>query len=160
MIPLFRDGKKEIIELHEFFEAWFNAKLDNTEENFARFDRVLADGFTLISPGGDLLSRKDILSLVLKAYGLHQQSDPPIRIWIKNVSLVHKSNENALFRYEEWQEVDKQETARVSTVLFQRDIIQPNNLIWSHVHETWMPGKEPKPSSSTNDIGQKKNQDT
>jgi hypothetical protein len=39
-------------------------------------------------------------------------------------------------------------------------MMQPNNLIWSHVHETWMPGKGPKPSNSTNNIGQIKNQDT
>jgi hypothetical protein len=98
--------------------------------------------------------------MVLKAYGLHKQADLPFRIWIKNVSLIHESNENAFFRYEEWQEVDQQETARISTVLFQRVMIQPNNLMVSQVHETWIPGKGPKPSSSTNNIGQIKNQDT
>ena len=135
--------KQEIIELHEFFEDWFTATIKETDENFSRFEKVLDDKFILITPSGEKLSREEILTFVEKAYGLRREVEPPYSITILNVHCAFKTEEYSLCQYEEWQKIGDKETARISSVLFQRCEGLPNRLKWIFVHETWLPGKSP-----------------
>ena len=64
---------------------------------------------------------------------------PPFRIWIEGFQLRLVSGNLALATYEEWQEVEGQVTARLSSALFQRKENTPNGLVWLHVHETRLP---------------------
>ena len=41
----------EIIELHRFFEKWFNGDLPDNDESFSRFSEVMALEFVIVSPG-------------------------------------------------------------------------------------------------------------
>ncbi|MGB0513945.1 MAG: hypothetical protein ACPGJE_03790 [Wenzhouxiangellaceae bacterium] len=65
---------------------------------------------------------------------------PDAALWIRDVRVVHASEEFVIARYQEWQRRDG-ETARgrLSTVVFSFDEAAPNGLIWRHVHETWLP---------------------
>lgn len=40
----------EIVELHAFFEAWFNGDLPQTTESLARFENAMADSFSMHTP--------------------------------------------------------------------------------------------------------------
>jgi hypothetical protein len=61
-----------------------------------------------------------------------------IRIWIRNIQVLHQYDDLLLSSYEEWQEIDGMVTTRLSSVLFKQVGIHPNGLLWLHVHETWV----------------------
>ena len=51
--------------------------------------------------------------------------------------------DRALVMYEEWHSLKGEESARLSTVLFEKRAGAPNGVAWLHVHETWLPGHAP-----------------
>lgn len=128
--------RTEVIELHQFFEDWFTAKLDATDESFRRFDGVLADGFEIISPEGRKLGRDEILTALRGAHGMHPAGE--FRIWIENVATRELGGGLHLTTYEEWQSVGRQTRGRLSTVVFRAQEGAPNGLEWIHVHEVWL----------------------
>ena len=138
--------EKEITELHKFFTDWYKGTIDKTDKKFSRFNEVLHKNFSLITPTGEKISRDRILSLVKKSYGINKNMEPPFHIWIENFNLEYKDKEIILATYEEWQKNNGKTTGRISSVLFQQKEEKPNNLVWVHVHETWLPGKNPSES--------------
>lgn len=129
-------AEREIVELHDFFTAWFRGDLANDGAAFARFEEALADGFTIITPGGIVLSRDRILDAVRDGHG----SDASARIWIEDVRVRQESCEVVIATYEEWQRSGEAPArGRLSTVVFQRDDAAMNGWRWLHVHETWLP---------------------
>jgi hypothetical protein len=131
--------KKEVIELHQFFEDWNQGKLAKTEEQFRRFSEAVASDFEIISPGGGSLSRAEILGRVREGHGSSRSTD--FRIWIENYRGRLISDELVLVTYEEWQSQDGKNIGRVSTAVFRREPDAPNGVLWLHVHETWLPEK-------------------
>lgn len=98
----------------------------------------------MVPPSGNVVPAQMLNERLKSAYGVH--SEHGITIEIKNVEVLSGSGFRYLVRYEEWQRSGspEQETARVSTAFFQEsEGCGPNNLLWIHVHETWMPGKSP-----------------
>ena len=129
------DIEREIIELHEFFEGWFTGSLEQTDEQFSRVSAVLADGFVLVSPGGDLDEREPLLEGSRSAYD-GRPSD--FRIWIEDVEVRHSRGDVTVVTYEEWQQSgDDEPTCRLSTVVFAEAQRTPNGVEWLHVHEVW-----------------------
>jgi hypothetical protein len=124
----------EITQLHAFFQQWFNGEMAPTEENFSRLRNVLAEGFQLVSPDGNLLERLPLLDGLFQAHG----SREGMEIWIEEVSVLHWFDRLALATYQEWQKLDGQVTARLSSVLFRDKEDAPNRIEWLHVHETWL----------------------
>lgn len=132
---MFEQCKREIGELHDFFEVWFTGALANTDEQFARFADVMAEGFAIISPSGALSERPALLASLRAAHG----RQPDLRIWTQNHQLRHQTGDLALLTYEEWQTTAAgATTARLSTVLFGSQAGAPNRVVWLHVHETWL----------------------
>jgi hypothetical protein len=126
--------ENEIIELHQFFQDWYNNQLPSTEENFSRCADVLAPEFSIIFPSGDQVLCQPLLEKLHKAHGTHNN----MRIWIENIQVLYHFDELALATYEEWQKIGEKVTARLSSVLFKTYQHTPNGLFWLHVHETWM----------------------
>lgn len=127
---------REIHELHQFFQEWFNGSLADSDEGFARFSDVLAPGFTIVAPDGVERGRDVILDTVRAGRG----SDVGARIWIEHVQIRHTLRETIVATYEEWRRSAGQTPkGRLSTVVFGRDESAPNGLVWLHVHETWLP---------------------
>ena len=126
--------ENEIIELHRFFQDWYNKQLSPTDENFARCSDVLHPNFTIIFPSGDQMRRQALLESLRNAHGSHTN----IQIWIKRVQVLHQNEGLVLATYEEWQENNRQVKSRLSTVLFQQAPTTPNGVRWLHVHETWI----------------------
>ncbi len=131
--------RAEIVELHDFFVAWFTGKLPKNTESFARIESALGAEFLIISPAGVATARKALLAQLYQAHG----RIPNIRIWIKNVQLRQRHGPIQIVTYEEWQESDgetgRETTARLSSVIFHQKKDAPNHLEWLHLHETWRP---------------------
>jgi RimJ/RimL family protein N-acetyltransferase len=131
-----KNGEKEVVELHQFFQDWFNGSISNTDEQFARFADVMADSFGMVPPNGRFVTRTPLLAGLRGSYGRSQQS--PGRIWIENFVTRQTGPDWLLATYEEWQTFDNNTTSRLSTVLLQEHETAPNGFIWLHVHETWL----------------------
>jgi len=130
--------RREIKELHEFFEAWLSGDLPETEEAFGRVEKALAPSFELIHPSGERKTREEILSGLRQAHG----SQPSLTIEIRETELLRVGEETILAVYEEWQSSADGTDGRISTALFGREENLPNGLVWQHVHGTWL--QEPK----------------
>ena len=130
------DVKREIEELHQFFQEWFTATLPNTDSAFARAG-VLGADFRMVVPNGALVERGPVLAQLRAAYG----KQPGIRIWVEHVTVHQAQGDLLLATYDEVQSVSGQNSTRVSTVLFAKDASTPNGLRWLHVHETWKEGE-------------------
>jgi hypothetical protein len=125
--------KKEITELHQFFQDWFRGDLPNTDTTFARFADTMHPEFIIIGVSGRAFEKQIIVSDLRNAHG----SNPNITIWIENIQLRYQDDRICLATYEEWQKDNDQTTARLSTVTFLKDETALNNLTWYHLHETW-----------------------
>lgn len=130
--------EREVVELHQFFQDWFNGQLDDTDDAFARFDGALAPGFVIVGPDGGARGREDILRIVRESHS-SAAGDAPIRIWIEDVHIHRREGDLTFATYEEWQErAGEEPRGRISTVVFKDDEGGPNALRWLHVHETWL----------------------
>ena len=132
--------KQEIIELHQFFQTWFCGQVEDSDQGFGRFARVIAEDFSIISPTGSINHREAILGMVRSSYGSWQNGNG--RIWIENVVTRWQDGDMCLLTYEEWQEIDEHITARLSSVLFREKFATPHGVEWVHLHETWLPTSE------------------
>jgi len=127
-------GKREIIQLHRFFQDWYRGRLD--DDQFSRFDRALDRDFSIIMPDARVLERPDIIQAVRG----QKASDEHAVLEIRNATLRHARDGVAVFTYEEWQgRQGEAPRGRLSTVVFASDKDAPNSLSWLHVHETWLP---------------------
>jgi len=131
--------EKEVVELHRFFQDWFNGVLPPTEEAFRRFDVVMADRFMIISPEGVPAEREELIERLRQAHGIWRQTGQPGRIWIENLRVRHQVGQQVMVLYEEWQEIEGESRGRLSTAVLQRRDGTPNGVEWFHVHEVWLP---------------------
>lgn len=133
-------SRGEVVELHKFFQEWFNGSLPLTEESFARVVEALSKDFIIITPQGRLVDRVTLLTGLYKGHN----SRKDLHIWIKNFRLHYQQGNILLAIYEEWQEAAGETTARLSTVVFRERTGGPNGLEWLHVHETWLETGRPE----------------
>lgn len=135
---IFARCKREVEELHHFFEQWFTGQL-STESEFERLTCVLAPGFELIAPHGARAPREGVLSGVKNTLGVFAADAQSFRIWIENVQLRHHEGDLCLVTYEEWQEHNGKTNGRLSTALFRNQANTPNGVAWLHLHEVALP---------------------
>jgi hypothetical protein len=130
--------RREIDALHEFFEGWFNGRIDNSEAEFSRFEGALAPDFTMVTPGAELVQRAALLASLRAAHGSRSARER-FRILIQATAGRALSAELAHFTYEEWHESADGQRGRLSSVLFEADASAPGGVRWLFVHETWLP---------------------
>ncbi len=118
----------EIEALHAEFERWFAGATDD----FGRIRSSMADDFTFVSPGGDVVDAGPLLADLTAARGSRQ-----MRIRIENVTVRWAGDSAVIASYEEWHDHTDYTTARQSTALLTEDEAAPRGLLWRHVHETW-----------------------
>ncbi len=118
----------EVARLHQFFEDWFKGKLD--DEAFSLCEEALAPGFTIATPGGELVAREQILEAIRR----HRGGEPPEF----SVSTVGRSCQRVrgihISTYEEHQ-TGTRSTVRLSTAAIGE---ADGALRWHSVHETWI----------------------
>lgn len=135
-----RNCKKEIIELHNFFEDWFNARLSDNEESFSRLKDALSPEFVMITPNGRKVDRNSLLSNLKSMNGYYLKENQPNSIWIEHMSDEWVNDRFCLMNYEEWQgNKDRTEgKGRISSALFEKHEETPNEVRWVYLHETWI----------------------
>jgi protein SCO1/2 len=131
---------REVEVLHNFFGKWFRAELPSTDAAFARFERVLAEDFSLVGPDGEEVGRHEILERVRSGHG--SMRGKGFEIWIEDVRPRQAPAGHCLMTYQEWQQSDEAVRVRISTVLFRARPSAPNGVEWLHLHETWLPVPE------------------
>ena len=122
--------RKEIEDLHQFFEDWFTGKVG---QDITRFSSTMASDFELIPPSGQLISRESIVSMITEGY--NSQSDR--KIWVEDVKTRRLGN-HVIATYYELQTYEGEDTKRISTAIFSYDPSLPCSSLWHHVHETWV----------------------
>jgi len=124
---------REIVELHDFFEAYFLGTLP--ADDVHRLD-VLADDFTFVGPDGSRSTREQTVGAITAGHA-HTES---LRITVTDAELLVDGGDTVVARYVENHELSSGSNHRVSTVVFSRDDAAPNGLSWRTVHETWLEG--------------------
>jgi hypothetical protein len=131
--------QREVVELHGFLVNWMTGAVPRSAAAFARFADVLADGFALISPRGEITERRALLRELEAVHGAHRTDDVGFRVEVREFR--HRRTEGALclVTYEEWQHVSGTTTGRISSAWFRARSDTPHGVEWLHVHETWLP---------------------
>ena len=128
--------RREVAELHRFFQDWFRGELEDTDAVFGRFDSVMAPEFHIVSPPGEITGRDAIVDRLRRAHGV----GAGMTIWVENHRHHLTAGDLAMVMYEEWQTEADQTRGRLSTAVLRRRSDAPNCVEWVHVHETWLPG--------------------
>ncbi len=124
----------EIVDLHDFFTAWFNGSVERDQLE-PRFFSHLHEDIVFIPPEGHLLTGPMLKEGFVKGYG----TNPDFRIQIRDVVVRHEIDNFVIASYTEWQVgatlSEHANNGRVTSVFM--DI--GTRIIWRHIHETWLP---------------------
>ena len=125
---------REIVDLHDFFTAWFTGAIDRDQLE-PRFLSHMADDMQLIPPQGHVVTKADLRVAFEAGWGVN----PHFRIQIRDVSVRVERGSLVMATYTEWQkgtggDVEAQ-TARISSALLEMG--EP--ILWLHLQETWLP---------------------
>ena len=133
-LPLAELCKKEIIELHQFFEEWFNGPATEGKYSLERVDRALDKDFEIISPNGNRSDKRTLLKNLERAKGSWNGE----KIRIKNIEIKELEDEIGLALYEEWQGKPNEMKGRLSSAVFKRAEKAPAGVQWVHLYEIWI----------------------
>ncbi len=124
------DWRAEIIELHDFFQAYFLGQ----EGSLDRVEAALHPGFSIVGPGGAVSDRAATLEMLRQGHA-HTES---LVITTLDHALLHQSEELLIASYIERHQLTAGANDRLSTVVFAIDPAGPNGVRWVRVHETWL----------------------
>ena len=130
--------RREVVELHRFFQDWFNAELPDDDASFHRFDGVLAEDFEIIGPTGNRTERVGLIPALRSGHG--RSAGESFAIEVRKVRSRAVADGLVLVTYEEHQTTGDQHRGWVSSALFRARQGRPNGVEWLHVHETYLPG--------------------
>ncbi len=128
----------EVVELHRFFQDWFNAELPDDDASFDRFDGVLAEDFEIIGPNGSRTERAALIPALRSGHG--RSAGEPFTIEVRGVRSRTVGDGLVLVTYEEHQRTGEEYRGWQSSALFRAREGLPNGVEWLHVHETYLPG--------------------
>lgn len=121
---------REIVELHEFFEAYFLGTIDDQH----RIEQALAEDFTMAGPDGSVAPRSAVVQAIIAGHA-HTND---LRIVIESPRLITETDDLVVAEYIEVHELSSRTNRRRTTVVFQRDQDGPNGLRWLRAQETWI----------------------
>ena len=154
--------KKEVVDLHQFFEDWFNGTIDeeNKQNAFKTFTSRFDLNFSMDSPTSTGLNYQAVMNFIESAY--QSTMNTGFKIEIKNVKVLNVnqdlkediieklnlSQENIdvkdkmliFVAYEEWQENDTKtkntgDNHMLYSLLMEKTFSSPNGLKWRRLHE-------------------------
>jgi len=122
--------RREIEELHQFFEDWFLG----TESSMQRVEEVFAPDMTFVGPNGAETNRDETIRMIRD--GRAHTTD--LRITTTDHRLLHRADDVLVASYVEHHQLAETSNRRLSTVVFLADPDAPNGLLWLRVQETWI----------------------
>jgi hypothetical protein len=141
---LFDQARREVIELHDFFMAWFRPVTAETATlELRRCTAALAPDFRQIAPDGQVHARDPLLQRLTAARGCRPEG---FIIEVADIRPIWQSDAGILLDYVERQycrEASKAgavsgETRRRSTAFFTLSTTAPQGVVWRHLQETWL----------------------
>lgn len=146
-----RRCRDAVLDLHVFFEEWFNATIPDSGESLARFRDVLADDFEYIGSAGFKLPKKGLFrndTWPGHGYWL-EEGRRGGKTRVEKLAFRRISETTAILTWEYWQDTtgkdgEQKSRGRQDTGVFRLDDSKPHGVAWLHVHETLLPGMEPR----------------
>ncbi|HWT96116.1 MAG TPA: hypothetical protein VN229_00820 [Terriglobales bacterium] len=141
---LLDQARREVIELHDFFMAWFRpVTVETAALELRRCDEALAPDFRQIAPDGQVHARDPLLQRLAAARGCRPDG---FVIEVEDIRPVWQNDAAILLDYVERQychEPSKAgaasgETRRRSTAFFTLSTTAPQGVAWRHLQETWL----------------------
>lgn len=86
----------EIVQLHQFFQDWYNGAIPETKAGFTRLENALAEGFRIITPDAQIIEREAILQSIESAHNTRLA----MRIWIEDVRIQRWFENHILASYQ------------------------------------------------------------
>ena len=123
--------RREVEALHRFFQSWFRG--DDGASSLERLEDALAPGFELVTVGGRLVPRGELLSGISDARGKRSAEFSIEVTWLGGREV---GPDLAIAVYLERQADDAASTDRISSALFRRRAGAPEGVEWVHLHET------------------------
>lgn len=133
-------AETEVMELHEFFEGWYNGGIARSEENFARLTNVLADDFQLITATGFTVNKALLITLMKGGHGTKQD----LNMRIEKISQRVQGENLCVLTYEEYGNTEGGLKKVLVSAVLRRAPEKRNGLEWLHVHEVNVPMQEQK----------------
>ncbi|WP_214471249.1 DUF4440 domain-containing protein [Mesorhizobium sp. dw_380] len=130
---LFAKASAEVVDLHRFFVDWF-VEADDTVD-FARFERAMGDGFSMVAPDGKVLDREAVVDHVRSS---RATCDDGFAISIEDIRPGWQSADTIVVFYVEAQLRAGKRSRRQSSAVFTTSSSAPNGVEWRHLHETWL----------------------
>ncbi len=131
-------ARREVLEVHQLLEDWFNGAVAPGEGALARFTSVLTPEFEVVMPSGRVVARAVLVARLHELGGQWRDASPAGRIRIERFRARRLSEGLALAMYEEWQDYGLSSRGRQASVVFAAGEPTPNGLRWLHLHETWI----------------------
>jgi len=137
-------ARREVVELHDFFMAWFRPVTAETAAlDLERCAAALAPDFRQIAPDGKVYPRDMLLQRLLAARGCRPAG---FTIEVEDIRPIWQNDAGILLDYVERQycrEPSKAgaasgETRRRATAFFTLSTAAPNGVVWRHLQETWL----------------------
>jgi len=124
---------REIHELHQFLQNWFNGAVPKTRENFARLADAWPKSFTLIFSDNEIYTAERLLEITFEQHGAF----PRLSIRIDNLQITAFAMATAAVAIYEERHIDEHEIdVRLCSATLARRPEDPTVLQWVHVHES------------------------
>ena len=123
----------EVVDLHRFFQDWFNGAVPKSEKVFRRVEVAWPEPFTLVDPKNGIHASASLLRDTFNLHGAF----PELRIQIRALAISEIPDTLvAVARYEEWH-VDENETeGRMCSATLLRQSEASAEVRWVHIHES------------------------
>ena len=128
--------RKEIQELHLFFQDWFNGACPKNEKTFARVEKVLSPDFHLITPNGENITKATLIDFLWQNHNTRETEH--LTIDVEKIKTIRKAKDLCIMTYHEIQASQNTKTRRQSIVVFEASKETPNGVQWAYVQETWI----------------------
>ncbi|KNA05063.1 hypothetical protein SOVF_193880 isoform A [Spinacia oleracea] len=137
----------EIVKFYLFYERWRRGEVENSESYYASLKSVCHPSGGFIHPSGEELSLYDSIDKLKKCYGDRQGTK--YRVWIDRLLPTRISNDAWLVRFDKWETSgEERQCGVVSTLLRSKVADSLSDLLWEHVHQTWLDGYAAKDNNS------------
>lgn len=137
----------EIVKFYLFYERWRRGEIENSESYYSSLKSVAHPSGVLIHPSGQELFLHDCVDKLRECHGERQGTK--YRVWIDRLLPIKISDDAWLVRFEKWESSGEERVCCVITTLLRSKV--PNSLVdllWEHVHQTWLEANASKDQNS------------
>lgn len=129
----------EIVKFYLFYEKWRRGEIENSESYYSSLKSVAHPAGVFIHPSGQELSLHECVDKLRECHG--DQQGTKYRVWIDRLLPTKISDDAWLLMFDKWESSGEERLCCVITTLLRSKV--PNSLVdllWEHMHQTWLGG--------------------